>query len=324
MSEKPKYNPFATPLNVRRMLTTTPPKLVHILPGFLAGNAGLLAGTGGTGKTTFGLQLAFAIASGGPLCGGLFDDVPPECGRSNKPGKVVMVAAEESAALISHRMHAVANHVFERQASLIGDEDPEMLLQLLEQHLHVHALLGKPRTLLLDENQEATDVFNRLVEACQGATLVLLDPLRQFHNGDENDSWNMTAVVQTAQMLAARTGAAVLMAHHTNRASASQGASATAGAARGSTALTDGVRWQLNISRVTGKLAKDYGIPEDNEAGFVRVDIAKSNYLAPYRTRVLQRGAGGVFSLVNSKVRPGLSEPKAPSRVVKYAKRVAA
>ena len=75
------------------------------------------------------------------------------------------------------------------------------------------------------------------------------------------------------------------------------GQSDTAGAARGSTALTDGVRWQLNLSRPTRESAKYHGIPDDERGRFVLADIAKANYLPPQHTEVLERLAGGVLTV---------------------------
>lgn len=172
------------------------------------------------------------------------------------------------------------------------------MLDLMSANFRVFPMLGRPSTLLLDEEHEPTDAFLELEEACKGARLVLLDAIRQFHRGDENDSWNMTAVVQTLQRLASRTGAAVLFAHHTNRACTNMGTADTAGAARGSAALTDGVRWQLNLSRPGRALCDAYGLGAGEESGYVRADISKANYLAPHRTALLQRVQGGALRLV--------------------------
>lgn len=306
MTQQETLNPFASPLRIRRLLTSTPPALHHVLPGLLQGTVGMVAASGGTGKSTFLLQLAFALASGASVCGGLFSDVAPECARNNEPVKVVYVAAEESETLLWHRMHAVVSHLFETDYPHLEQAERDELLNLFEQNVILFPLLGMSQTLLLDGAQQPTPAFWQLVKACEGATLVLIDPVRQFHCGDENEAWNMTAFVQTMRILATRTRATVLVAHHTNRASTQTGTGDAAGAARGSTALTDGVRWQLNLSRISPDLMRQYGISSQEEKLYIQADIAKSNYLAPYPTRVLRRGGGGALSLVH-----------APSGVVK-------
>ena len=317
---KQKPSPFSYPLDVRGMLTTSPPKLVHVLPGLLEGTVGLLAATGGTGKTTFLVQLAFAAASGGPLCNGLFDDVHADCARSRIPGKVVLVAAEESSEVLWHRMHAVFQQLVHAGGSLFDTPTPRELLELLHANVQIHALAGKSRALLVDEGGDPTEALDQLIEASKGARLVLLDPIRQFHRGDENDSWAMTALVQATQLLAAKTRASVLVAHHTNRASTNQGTGDTAGAARGSTALTDGVRWQMNMSRLSPDLAKAYDVAPGDEGSYLRVDIAKANYLPPQPPQVLHRGTGGALSLVHSK-RPGSRPSDATAFAGKRIKR---
>jgi len=291
------HNPYAKPLDLRPMLTQSPPKLNHILPGLLAGTVGALVAPGGTGKTMLLLQTALAVATATPLCGGLFDDVPPECARPITPLKVVFVTAEEPEEVIWHRLHAAMRQLLPSTHPLLDKNAAEELLDMLARNLHVYAMLGKPGTTLFDGDHARTLALQQLTEACDGAGLVLLDPLRQFHRGDENDSGAVTAVVQGLQALAARTGASVVVAHHTNRVSTNMGTGDTAGAARGSTALTDGVRWQLNLSRVSKEVAREHGINAGDEGRFVRVDFAKVNYLPPLPSRILKRGAGGALSV---------------------------
>ena len=318
-------NYFGSALDLRKVLSTSPPPLAHVLPGLLEATVGMVAATGGTGKTTFFLQLGMAAALGGPLCGGLFDDVSPDCARPTEPGRVVFVAAEESANLMAHRLHAAAADAFSSDYPLLDLTERMAMLDLLAANLRVFPMLGKPRTLLIDEEHEPTEAFLQLEEACKGASLVLLDPIRQFHRGDENDSWNMTAVVQTLQRLASRTGAAVLLAHHTNRASTNMGTAETAGAARGSTALTDGVRWQLNLSRPGRAFCDAYGLRAGEESGYVRADISKANYLAPCRPVLLQRMHGGALRLVRPLVAArGMYKPTAAKRGPARAKSVQA
>ena len=291
--EKP--NPFARPLDIRHILSTPPPPQDHVLPGLLAGTVGMLAGPGGVGKTMFELQVALAVACGGNICGGLFDGGDSGALMSTRPGKVVMVAAEEGADLIWHRLHAVVATLHKHSCLLGNETNPERLLKLWEKNLHIYPLAGISRITLMDRELESSESFKQLMAACDGARLVMLDPVRRFHTSDENDSGAMTALVQMLQEISSNTKAAVIFAHHTNRASSQLGQGDTAGAARGSTALSDGVRWQLNLSKPTRDVAKRRGIADDDSSRFVMVDIAKSNYLPPHPTVVLERLAGGVL-----------------------------
>jgi RecA-family ATPase len=208
-----------------------------------------------------------------------------------------MVAAEESVDLIWSRLHAIVATLHERKELLGFEGGAVTLMDMWAENLRIYPLAGVSRVELLNRELELTDSARQLRAACEGARLVILDPIRQLQACDENDSGAMTAVIQSLQVLASRTSAAVIFAHHTNRASATMGQSDTAGAARGSTALTDGVRWQLNLSRPTRESAKYHGIPEDDRGRFLLADIAKANYLPPQRTEVLERLAGGVLTV---------------------------
>lgn len=297
MSDVIKLNPFGQRLNIRHILSTSPPPQDHVLPGLLAGTVGMLAGPGGVGKTMFELQVALAVACGSSICGGLFEKGELGTTTPRKPGRVVMAAAEESVDLIWHRLHAVVATLLEHKHLLGIDATASELMDLWSENLHLYPLAGVPRVTLLDRELDKTESFQQLASACDGARLVILDPIRQFHVCDENDSGAMTALVQAFGSLAAKTATAVIFAHHVNRASTQMGQGDTAGAARGSTALSDGVRWQLNLSRPTKEAARLRGIADDERGRFVLVDIAKSNYLPPQGTEMLERMPGGVLAL---------------------------
>jgi hypothetical protein len=264
----------------------------------------MLAGPGGVGKTMFELQVAMAVACGGSYCGGLFESGAISSLVSNKPGKVVLVAAEESLNLLWSRIHAIVATLSERQEFFGSCSELADLKNMWIKNLHIFPLAGFSRVELLSRDLVATDYTKLLRTACEDARLVILDPIRQLHSCDENDSGAMTALVQQLHRLASRTQAAIVFAHHTNRASSTMGQGDFAGAARGSTALTDGVRWQMNLSRPTRESAKYHNIADDEKARFVLVDIAKANYLPSQRTEVLERLEGGVLT-----VRDAVSKP---------------
>ena len=255
----------------------------------------MLAGPGGVGKTMFELQVALAVACGGSICGGLFEGAEADVMLSTQPGRVVMVVAEETVEVIWHRLHAVVA-TLHRQHDLLGvDVDPPTLLSLWEKNLRIYPLAGMPRVTLMHRDLLPTERFTQLLAASEEARLVMLDPIRRLHASDENDSGSMTALVQMLQEITSCTNAALIFAHHTNRASTQLGTGDTAGAARGSTALSDGVRWQLNLSRPTRNVAGRYATANTDSSRFVMADIAKSNYLPPQPTVFLERIAGGVL-----------------------------
>jgi hypothetical protein len=285
---------FGTAMNLRGVLTTPPPALDFVLPGLLAGDFGVLVGPGGVGKTMLELHLAVALATGTPACGGLFEDErkPPAVA-----GRVVFVATEESEAILHHRLHAVVGQV----AQACGlDRSParrDAFLNDLHSNLRIYALDGVRRITLLNTAGELPNQCQPLMELCPDARLVFLDPLRQLHEGEENNSFVMNRMVQLLRTIAKRTGAAIVAAHHANRASVQYGVGDLATASRGSTALPDGTRWQLNLSRPTKEWAKAHGVSEDDKSQLLLVDVSKTNYSATPSTVALRRLANGALTL---------------------------
>ena len=306
---------FSQPLDVRALLSTPPAPLDHVLPGLLAGTVGMLAGPGGSGKTMLELQLAIALATGTPPCAGLFSGLMP----ASKPTSVVLIAAEESKEVLAHRLHAIAHTLFARREQFGIILPFEEFLERLQKNLRLYAG-GAQSYALLNADKSRTSALKDLAHACEGARLVLIDPLRQFHDCDENDSAAMNKVVQALRGLAGNVNAAVVFAHHASKAATFSGQGDAAGAARGSSALTDGVRWQLNLSRLSREQAQRAGVSEDARGQFLLLDVAKANYLPAQPTVRLQRLAGGVLAVMESArgastpIRsrmPGIAAPRA-------------
>lgn len=260
------------PLDLPWALHSELPPLDFVLPGLMPGALGLLVGIGGTGKSFLALETATSLSVGRAIAGGLFPASPP--------GRVVYLAGEESDRLLAERLRGTLDLAGRSQL------DPKNLILL--------PLAGQDCRLV--SQGAPTDLLSELKERAQGARLIIIDPIRRFHDGDENDSSAMTRLVVVLESLAKHTGAAVLALHHANRASASDGGSQHA--SRGSTALVDGARWQLNLSVMDEKTAAAHGFTETERLSHIAADIAKSNYLPPKDRSWLKRHLGGGLRLV--------------------------
>ncbi|MGO4416849.1 helicase RepA family protein [Cupriavidus sp. KB_39] len=260
------------PLDLSWALTAPLPPLDFVLPGLLPGTFGLLVAPGATGKSQFALDTAVSLSLGRPVAAGLF----PAC----SPGRVVFLAGEESDRLLAERIRCLL--------SLDEQGNPD-----LHRNLILLPMAGESCILL--EDGRPTALYDELSTIAAGARLIIIDPLRRMHGGDENSSSDMTSFVVVMEQLARATGAAVLGVHHANRASIVDAGSQHA--ARGSSALVDGARWQLNLSRMDEKTATQHTISEAERMHYVALDFAKTNYLPPLPRCWLKRGPGGRFIL---------------------------
>lgn len=260
------------PLNLTWALNAPLSPLDFVLPGLLSSTFGLLVAPGATGKSQFALDTAVSLALGRPVAGGLFPASPP--------GKVVFLAGEESERLLAERIRS--------RLTLDEQSNPD-----LHNNLVLLPMAGESCILVADDRP--TELYDELRAVAEGARLIIVDPLRRMHGGDENSSSDMTQFVVVMEQLGKATGAAVLGVHHANRASVADVGSQHA--ARGSSALVDGARWQLNLSRMDEKTATQHSISEAERMHYVALDFAKTNYLPPQPRCWLKRGPGGRFSL---------------------------
>jgi RecA-family ATPase len=288
-------------MNILDVLGASPPVLDHVLPGLLRGSLGVLVAPGGHGKTMLLTQLACAIAAGLPVFDGVLHKSDAE------PAKVVMLLAEESHDTMHHRLHAVAQVMLNRT----GVSHLKLGARLAE-NLLLHALAGSA-LLKIDRAGVPSE---ELLDACEGARLVILDPLRLFHDEAENDSQGMALVVRWLQALARASNAAVLVAHHANRNSMVTGGGEQASAARGSTALTDGARWQANLSPLSDIQARSLRLADEERAGYVRFDISKSNYTGHLPPVIFQRQpeSGVLVPVLEPVMAPKKAAPRSRSR----------
>ena len=290
--------PFsALKLDIAAALSRPPPPPDDVLPGLPVGAVGALVAPGGAGKTMLALGASVGLATGMPSVSGL---EAQGRGLSAAPAPVVLVTAEESVDEMHRRLHRVVAALFPEKGGAASVMSRSDAVALLEQHLRVYPLSGRARIRLDDESSAS---LQALTEAAAGARLVILDPLRQFHSQDENDSWAMTDVVQKLQRIAHRNRCAVIVSHHTSKHATMNGLGGQAGASRGSAALTDAVRWQLNLSRLDDSLAKLYGIQADDLERHLRVDLAKANYAEPQAPIVMRKEAGGVLVRLEPKLK---------------------
>jgi len=255
-------------LDVAAAFSTEPRPLDFVLPGMLAGTVGALVSPGGAGKSMMALQLATFVACGANLVG--FNAEIPH-------GRVVILAAEDPAEALKHRLHALGGHLNVSQRELVADS------------VDILPLLGYGFDVMTPE------WYDWMLQQARGTRLLILDTLRRIHTLDENDSGHMAMLLAKIERIVYLTGCSVLFLHHSSKAAAMQGQGDLQQASRGSSVLVDNIRWQSYMATMTRTEADRYSVHEDRRGFFVRWGVSKQNYGKPIAECWLQRHEGGVL-----------------------------
>jgi len=227
---------------------------------FARGTTGLLASTGGVGKTYALIDLAVAVAAGDRWLGTF---------SVSRPGHVLLALGEEDLAEARRRIDRVLNA---RRIAPTSRREIAKRLDLLP-------LAGTPTALTTaarDGKIEATEHYDNLVSALEQRgvewSLIILDPLSRWAGGGvELDNEAATRFVQIIETLTNAPGnPAVMVAHHSSKAGAREGAAD----ARGVSGIRDGVRWMATLD------------PVDNGA---KLKSKKSNYSRAFADLTLVR-----------------------------------
>lgn len=257
-------------LNIDDCFRNIPDAVDYVLPGMIQGTVGAIISPGASGKSFLALQLGIQIASGANVLGW----------EQNLPtGEVVCLAGEDPIIALHARMHELGKYLSEAQRRDVIEK------------FTIYPLVGELQ--LPDLLSPASE--HGLIEIARGKRLIILDTLRRFHNGNENDSGSMAKVISSMEYLAQITGASVLFLHHSSKSSALGGTVDEQQSSRGSSVLTDNVRWQAYLSTMSKTEAQKNKVHEDSRRFFVRFGVSKQNYGPAFTDVWFERGQGGVL-----------------------------
>jgi hypothetical protein len=179
-----------------------------IAPFLPAGGKGILAGTGGVGKTMLGLNIAIDVAQELPVFGRF----------QPAKGSVLYVDAESTEALTYQRMRKICS----------GKHVPSGGVNFIF-----------PKTKLDLGTERGRDVLSKKIEECQ-ASLVLLDSFLCFASlRNENDNVEVRNHLESLNPIANRTGASILILDHAAKASAERAKAGISVTARGAGSKRD-------------------------------------------------------------------------------------
>jgi RecA-family ATPase len=221
-------------------------------------------------------------------------------------GRVVYLSAEDGADILHERLYQIGGKLAQAQREECAER---LIIEDLTKHT--------PDLINGDKAQGWRDAIEKAAETSR---LLILDTLRCFHSGDENDSKAMSVLMGYLRAIAARTDCAIVFLHHTSKALAVSGQGDLQQASRGSSVLTDNIRWQAYLAGMTSEESKtlsaeDGAEPIGEEKGYyVRFGISKQNYGAPFTEKWFRRGKGGVLEPASLKPASGGSNGKGHSK----------
>ena len=232
------------------------PSRSYVVPGyFQRGMVTELIGPGGAGKGQITAAWSVALALGLPF-GSL---------RPTIPMRVMVFSAEDDLPELQRRIAAVLRWFGKTAHDLDGR------LQLTTSN-GLATLLGlSPETGKI----ERTVLYLNLIQEIASFTpdLLILDPLAELHDLQENDNTGLRVVGSQLRLLAQQASLAVLLVHHTRKGPADPG---NPDAGRGASSLGALVRKSFTLFPMTKDEAKDWSINDPHY--YFRLDGAKANH----------------------------------------------
>lgn len=231
----------------------------------IRGNISLLVAPGAMGKSLLTLQWSVALALGGEDAKRLGLDV-------REATRVLVVNNEDPHDELDRRYSAIFEHwgiVYERVHGHIK------LVSGFGEPIRLVRRIAKGNAL---ERAQAAEEMIAYMQAEQIGVFIG-DPCVSLHEGDENNNMEMDKVCDTFRYIAARTGAAVLLVHHSRKpgAAGSEGHAGNADAGRGASAIVNAARMGMTLFGMSEKDAKRFNVPVERKHRFVRLDDAKAN-----------------------------------------------
>ena len=263
-------------LDISKATMNKPPSQKYIV-GHLPdepGNYGLIIGPDGMRKSWVVLHIAIAVAGGRPVAEG-----PQDYNLWPAPsaGRVVYITSEDSAEVMHRRVWSIA-----QMPGYECVQDLDEFLDILPVYSNMTLL-----TTAQDGSIVQTPEFKELVEYARGSRLIIIDPLADVFDLDENGNREGRAIVQVLRQLSIETGAGVIGVHHQNKASMlSRETNHQSG--RGSSKIGAGCRWAVVLQSLSADDAVESEI--ENSSDWTTVHESKANYAnEPFEERLLHK-----------------------------------
>jgi hypothetical protein len=259
-SKNRTFNPATVSKNFTAGIANIPPRdwlVAHLcLKKYITG----LVAPGGVGKSSLALALGISVASNNDILNlGV-----------RKQANVLIINNEDSHDELKRRIAGITTQFGIRTNSLedtlfytSGYEGKYMLSEVSDGGQNETAFAGELIKYMLEKD----------------IGLLIVDPFVSTHNAPENDNTSMDQVMSIYRRVAAKTGAAITLIHHTRKQQDTKGSSAgNADIARGASALKDATRVVATLTPMSKAEAQKLTFDDQKRSRHFRLDLAKQNF----------------------------------------------
>jgi hypothetical protein len=258
-SKNYRFNPSTISRNFTKNIISIPKRqwlVDHLcLKAYITG----LVAPGGVGKSSLALALGISVASNNDILNlGV-----------RKQANVLIINNEDSLDELKRRIAGITTQFGICTSSLektffykSGYEKKYMLSEMSE---------GCQK-----ETGFAGDLIEYMLDKEIG--LLIIDPFVSTHNAPENDNTAMDQVMSIYRKIAAKTGAAITLIHHTRKQDTKGSSAGNADIARGASAFKDAVRVVATLTPMSENEAKALTFDDQKRSRHFRLDLAKQNF----------------------------------------------
>ncbi|MBG0797113.1 AAA family ATPase [Methylocystis sp. L43] len=252
---------------------------------YCRGVVSALVGDGGVSKSARGLVECVAIVAGRPdLLGIAPEDVATDFKRTN----VWYHCQEDDKDALDRRLAGVLKELNVPWSAIDGTNGFR---------LYMTSGVGNPLLLALENSKGRVEPPAELAEtvACvkqYGIGVVMLDPVQELHEVDENDNSAMAKVWASARSVAAEANTSVALIAHPRKpdGASSAGHAGNMHVLRGASSQTGVARIVRTMFSLTDDEAKQLNIPPQDRGRYARIDAAKNNLaLKNWRPTYIER-----------------------------------
>ncbi len=255
------HDPLITDMHGFKCPRTELPPRPWLVRGLLmAGYVTMIIGAPDQGKSLLAIMWAVCVASGRG-----WGDFRPE-----GSGKVMLCLAEEDWLEQDRRFYAACDATGAPETA-VTDNVVRFAIRR-----------NQPLFTLDPDTREVvpTQAWEKVVELVETErpTLLVFDPMAEFHACEENQNAQMKAVVAHLRDIARANKLAAVLIHHTKKGEHEPG---DLEASRGASAIGAAARFAVEVTTMTTAEAKRFGLPEERRRFFFRVDNARAAYAPP-------------------------------------------